>query len=241
MLGFALLALSIGATATTPCGCGGLPFDSAHGMSSAVAAHARHESDAHACPHRKQSLAPAGAGWSPFEAIQYVYDGEDWQRDLSSPASNVLSDIADGNLAKVSFVVSPRRECDSPEAYGGPAWVSTIVRAVRKSNYWANAAVLVFWDDEGDGLFYDNAAPPQLDVMGLGFRVPLIPVSRYAKRGYVSHTQYEFGSILKFIEQNWNLPYLGGGATDQRANSIADMFTFTRLRSAQSSFVRARR
>jgi phospholipase C len=172
--------------------------------------------------------APAGAGWSPFETIQYVYDGEDWQRDRSSPARNVLSDIADGNLASVAFVVSPHRESDSPGTRGGPAWVSTIVQAVRRSNYWANAAVLVLWDDEGDGLFYDNAPPPQLDFMGLGFRVPLIAVSRYAKRGYVSHTEYEFGSILKFIEQNWNLPYLGGAATDQRANSIADMFTFAR-------------
>ena len=43
--------------------------------------------------------------------------------------------------------------------------------------------------------------------------------------GYVSHTQYEFGSILRFIEENWNLKSLH--ATDVRANSIADMFDFS--------------
>jgi hypothetical protein len=61
----------------------------------------------------------------------------------------------------------------------------------------------ILWLPKGDGTFYDNAPPPQLDLMGLGFRVPLILVSKYARRSFVSHTQYEFGSILKFIEQNW--------------------------------------
>jgi phospholipase C len=60
----------------------------------------------------------------------------------------------------------------------------------------------------------------------LSFRVPMLVVSPYAKRGYVSHTQYEFGSILKFIEENWNLGSLG--ATDRRASSISDVFDFTR-------------
>jgi phospholipase C len=62
--------------------------------------------------------------------------------------------------------------------------------------------------------------------MGLGFRVPMIVVSPYAKHGYVSHTEYEFGSILKFIEENWDLGSLG--ATDVRANSIGDVFSFSR-------------
>jgi phospholipase C len=53
----------------------------------------------------------------------------------------------------------------------------------------------------------------------------MILVSPYAKQGYVSHTQYEFGSIVKFVEQVWNLGSLG--TTDQRAASIDDMFNFS--------------
>jgi phospholipase C len=60
--------------------------------------------------------------------------------------------------------------------------------------------------------------------MGFGFRVPMIVVSPYGKRHYVSHTGYEFGSILKFMEENWSLGSLG--ATDRRARSIDDMFNF---------------
>ena len=53
----------------------------------------------------------------------------------------------------------------------------------------------------------------------------MLVVSPYAKKGYVSHTQYEFGSILKFVENTFGLRLLG--TTDVRAKSIADCFDFT--------------
>jgi phospholipase C len=78
--------------------------------------------------------------------------------------------------------------------------------------------------------------PPQRDFRGLGIRVPCIIVSPYAriaggrKAGYVSHTQYEFGSVLKFVEQLYGLPAIGPpslGFTDTRAASLMDSFDFT--------------
>ena len=83
---------------------------------------------------------------------------------------------------------------------------------------------MITWDDWGG--WYDHVPPPQLDYNGLGFRVPLIVVSPYARTGYVSHTQYEFGSILKFVEDTFGLGRLG--TTDVRANSISDAFKFNR-------------
>jgi phospholipase C len=59
----------------------------------------------------------------------------------------------------------------------------------------------------------------------------MIVVSPYAreavrsKPGYISHTQYEFGSIVRFIEDTWNLPRLG--TTDVRATSIANCLDFS--------------
>ncbi len=166
--------------------------------------------------------------WNPFQAVKYVFRGPDWERNMSTPATNVLSDIAQGNLAAVSSVLSPYADSDSPGTHNGPRWVNALVQAVMKSNYWRSTAIVVIWNNEGDGQYYDNVAPPQLDEVGLGFRVPLIVVSPYAKRHFVSHTDYEFGSLLKFMEENWNLPSLGGHATDWRANSISDMFDFGR-------------
>ena len=108
--------------------------------------------------------------------------------------------------------------------------MASVVNAVGKSQYWNSCAIIVVWDDWGG--FYDHKKPPFFDNWGgLGFRVPMLIVSPYARMtsssqpGYISHTQYEFGSILKFIENVFNLGRLG--TTDTRANSIGDSFDFS--------------
>ncbi len=94
---------------------------------------------------------------------------------------------------------------------------------VGESPYWDSTAIVVLWDDWG-GL-YDNVNPPQLGYGGLGFRVPAIVISPYAKAGYISKTNYEFGSILRYIEENFGLGSLG--TSDKRAHSIGDCFDYS--------------
>jgi len=168
--------------------------------------------------------------WSPFAAIKYVYEGADWDNNIIVPQTSVLTDIAQGKLASVSWVTPSHRDSDHPGAHDdrGPSWVSAIVNAVGQSPYWNSTAIVVIWDDWGG--FYDNAAPPQLDFRGLGIRVPCLIVSPYAKKGVVIHTLYEYGSILKFIREVFTLPPVGPswrGYTDTRANSLSDSFDFT--------------
>jgi phospholipase C len=79
------------------------------------------------------------------------------------------------------------------------------------------------WDDWGG--FYDHVAPPQLDAWGLGLRVPLLVLSPYAKRGYVSHTTYAFESVLKTFEEIADLPALTN--RDRTTHDIFDSFDFT--------------
>src|SRR5262249_5805023 len=101
------------------------------------------------------------------------------------------------------------------------------VDAIGASRFWAETAIFITWDDWGG--FYDHVAPPQPDYMGLGFRVPLIVVSPYAKKGYVSKVPHEFGSLLKFTELAMNLPSLhsmDADATDERADDLSDCFDF---------------
>jgi phospholipase C len=164
----------------------------------------------------------ASLGLNPFEAIEYVTSGPDRTRDRSKPATNVLTDLRTDHLPAVSWVISPLADSDVPGYDGGPKWVNSIVLAAKKSHYWPHTAIVVVWADSGEGRFYDNAAPPQISAVGLGIRVPMIVVSPYAKRGYISHTTYQFGSILKFIEENWDLGSLG--STDERSHSIGDIF-----------------
>jgi phospholipase C len=61
--------------------------------------------------------------------------------------------------------------------------------------------------------------------MGLGFRVPLLVVSPYARHGYVSHQQHEFGSFLKFLEVRFSLPSLS--TRDMNSDDLLDCFDFS--------------
>ncbi len=172
-----------------------------------------------------------GALLNAFDVIWPVRNGPEWGTAVSMPETNIFNDIDAGKLPKVSWVIPEDNENDHPgeTVDNGPAWVASVVNAVGQSTYWDSSAIVVLWDDWG-GL-YDHVAPQQLDYGGLGFRVPMLVLSPYLKAGtgsaggYISSTPYEFGSILRFIENNWNLGSLG--TSDQRAKSIGDMFDFT--------------
>jgi phospholipase C len=170
--------------------------------------------------------ADFGCFWNAFETIKAVRHGKDWARSVSIPNSNLFSDIENGKLPAVSWITPTLAESDDSVSgsKAGPRWVASIVNAVKGSRYWSHTAVVVIWTDWGG--YYDNVAPPSLDDIGLSMRVPLLVISPYAKVDYVSHTEYEQASILKFIEENWNLGSLG--STDRRATSIRDMFTFAK-------------
>ncbi len=167
-----------------------------------------------------------------FDAIHPVRFGPEWGTKVTWPETNIFADISKGRLPAVSWVIPADANSDHPkEPCGcddGPSWVASVVNAVGKSKYWESSVVIVVWDDWGG--YYDNAAPPFTDTFGgLGFRVPMLLVSPYAIAGaggggYISHTQYEFGSILAYIESNWNLGSLG--TTDARATSIGDTLNY---------------
>lgn len=167
-------------------------------------------------------LPTGGQTTNAIDALGYVRNGGDWKSNVSTPQTHILSDIANGTLPSVSWVYPQSDDSDDPGTASGSAWVNTVVGALRNSRYWQHSAVIVTW--EASDFFYDNVAPPSLSLAELGFRVPMIAISPYAKHGYVAHTQYEFGSIVRFVEEQFALPSLG--ATDARANSIDDMFSF---------------
>jgi phospholipase C len=58
--------------------------------------------------------------------------------------------------------------------------------------------------------------------------LPLLVISPYAKRNYVSHVPTEQASILRFIEDNWSLGRLGDQSFDARAASLGHLFDFAK-------------
>ena len=165
--------------------------------------------------------------WSAYQAIKHICYGKDWDNDVKSPPQRFLSDVKGGNLAAVTWVTPTYANSDhgGNGSDTGPSWVASLVNAVGESPFWNSTAIFIFWDDSGG--WYDPEPPALLkgdDYDSLGYRLPLLIVSPYAKQGVVSHTHYEHGSILKFVEDQLGLGRLS--ASDKRANSTADAFDF---------------
>jgi phospholipase C len=167
-----------------------------------------------------------GFDFAAFEANKQIREGPDWSTDVISPDSQILTDIKNGFLAQVTWAVPDFSYADHPGTGAtneGPDWVADIVNAIGASPFWNSTAIFITWDDYGG--WYDHVVPPQVDAMGLGFRVPLIVVSPYAKKGYVSTTTHDFGSLLRYIEDVFNLP--GLGTRDSTTDDFSDCFDYT--------------
>jgi phospholipase C len=183
------------------------------------------------------AIKSLGNIWSAFDAIRHIRYSARW-KNVVSPETRVIPDAIAGDLPSIAWVVPSAQNSDHPfprsatakdiglrnGAVYGPDWVSSVVNAIGRGPFWSSTAIFVVWDDWGG--WYDHVPPPQLDRMGLGFRVPFIVISPWSKHHYVSHVQYEFGSILKFAEWTFDLPSLH--ATDDRANPLADCFDFSK-------------
>ncbi len=162
--------------------------------------------------------------WNPLPAFASFKNNPSRLNNLA-PNDQFLVDLAKGNLAQVVWVIPTEDESDHPTANVevGQKYLVTAINAIMQSEYWPSTAIFVTWDDYGG--WYDHVAPPQVDAFGLGFRVPCLIISPYAKEGFIDHTQSEFTSILKFIETVHGLPTLT--QRDAMASDMLEAFDFS--------------
>jgi phospholipase C len=183
------------------------------------------------------TLAAAGVSWkyyapsegeegyhfSTYDAINHIRNGPAWAQNVIE-YTQFLSDAKSGNLPAVSWLVAGKENEHPPSSTClGENWTVRNLNALLSGPDGASSAVFLVWDDFGG--FYDHVRPPNLDQYGLGPRVPLLIISPYAKAGHISHTRYEFSSVLKFVEELFGLPSLT--SRDANANDITDSFNFT--------------
>jgi phospholipase C len=173
----------------------------------------------------RHTCQPAG---SPLKCTAPQWTGG----DVAIPSSQILTDIQNNALPSVSWVIPTGQDSDHPvlNEGTGPSWVASIVNAIGNSAYWSNTVIFITWDDWGG--WYDHVAPPIDSTFGyyeLGFRVPLLVVSPYTHAGYVSQKQHDFGSILRFIENVYNLGRIPpGNFADARSDDLMDFFDFSK-------------
>jgi phospholipase C len=165
----------------------------------------------------------SGYVWSALDAIRHIRYSSLWKTNVPADTT-FIKDVASGKLPQVSWIVTNARESDHPPASIclGENWTVRVINAVMKSQYWKDTAIFLTWDDFGG--FYDHVAPPRLNYISLGPRVPTIVISPFARQQHVDHTQYDFNSLVRFIEDDFRLKPLN--SSDKAADSILPAFDF---------------
>jgi phospholipase C len=179
-----------------------------------------------------------------------VCAGAEWAAkvDLNQKGADILNDITNCNLPSVSWATPDGSWSDHASATSdyGPSWVAAIINAIGQNpkcptgttdagqTFWENTAIILTWDDWGG--WSDNQTPPLLSSLPCtadncpgdyqyGFRVPLVIVSAYTPRGYISNRTYDFGSILRMIEGVYGVKEGALGVADARAvTDLSDFF-----------------
>jgi phospholipase C len=193
----------------------------------------------------------AGSIWTAPDAISHicvpsaptggVCTGTDWTNDVVLKPAQVLTDISNCKLPQVSWVIPTGANSDHPSSNtgGGPSWVASVVNAIGTNpqcgdgeTYWNNTAIFITWDDWGG--WYDHEPPTILQgAQGdyqYGFRVPFIVVSAYTPAAYVDNNRMDFGSILRFIENNFGISEGALNFADARASTdLAEFFNLEQV------------
>jgi phospholipase C len=186
--------------------------------------------------------------WDAPNSIQHICvasggacTGNLYTDNVDMTPADIFTDIGNCNLRQVSWVTPVGNNSDhagNGQGTGGPDWVASIVNAVGKSkcknsdksSYWNSTAILITWDDWGG--WYDHEPPTILKGVQrgyqYGFRVPFLFVSAYTPVQFVSNTRYDFGSILRTIENNFGIPEGALAFADSRsANDLSAFYSFT--------------
>lgn len=164
----------------------------------------------------------SGYIWSALNAINHIRNTGLWTSNVVHH-TQFVTDAMNGNLPNVCWIVTgPTSEHPPDSSCLGENWTVQQVNAVMQGPNWNSTAIFITWDDFGG--FYDHVPPPKVDNYGFGPRVPLLIISPFAKQGYISHTQYEFSSLLKFAEARFNLAPLT--PRDTMSNDMTDSFNF---------------
>jgi phospholipase C len=180
--------------------------------------------------------------------------GHNGQANHQYDLSKFYTTLSHGNMPSVSFLKAARYQ-DGHAGYSDPLdeqnFLVTTINKIEKSQYWDSTAIVIAYDDS-DG-WYDHVAPPIInpsssaedaytatgqcgngtplggfqDRCGYGQRLPLLVISPWARQNSVDNSITDQTSILRFVEDNWAVPRIGGGSFDAVAGSLNHMFDFS--------------
>ena len=158
------------------------------------------------------------------------FDGSDYSNDLQNGTLPQVALIETATFAGYDEHPSDYEGRPNHLQYGAN-YVSNLINGLMASSSWKDSAFILTYDE--DGGLYDHVSPqptvspdgikpkdllpadicsqatgPTCDFVYTGYRVPLVVVSPYAQKNYVSHNVADTTAILKFIETRFNVPAL---------------------------------
>jgi phospholipase C len=169
------------------------------------------------------------------------------------------------NLPAVSYLKAPAYQDGHPgvsDPVDEQHFLVNTINRLQQLPEWNSTAIIIAYDDSGG--WYDHAMPPIIsqsndpindallgnerlcghapvsayqDRCGYGARLPLLVISPYAKLNYVDHSITDQTSILRFIEDNWQLGRIGNQSFDSQAGALLNMFNFTTSHNANKVFL----
>ena len=166
------------------------------------------------------------------------------------PLSQYFTDVQNGTLPQVAYIETGIEVNDTSSSgvdehpksniQLGAQFAAKLINALMKSPSWKDS-VMIETFDEGGGL-YDHVPPVSVpspdgippimpatnqpgDFTLTGFRVPLIVISPFAKKNFVSHTPMDYTAALKLIETRFKLPALTN--RDASMPDMTEFFDFT--------------
>src|SRR3954447_15968913 len=162
----------------------------------------------------------------------------------------------DGHLPAVSFIKAAGADQGgggASDPLDEQAFVVDLVNRLQQLPTWPETALILLYDDS-DGS-YDHVPPPLVNSSrtaadsltgpgtcggpapptagyqgrcGYGPRLPFIVISSWSRVNHVDHTRTDQTSVIRFIEDNWQLGRIGDGSFDVLAGPLAGMFDFSR-------------
>jgi phospholipase C len=183
--------------------------------------------------------------WSALDAISKIReDPAQWSRVVG--VDQLTSDLANHTLPSLSWLVNQDQDSEHPSltvpgidlpvggVCSGENWTVGFVNQVMQSDYWKDTAILFTMDDFGG--WHDHVRPYRVyggtdsEPYGLGFRLPLLIISPYARPSFIFKENAEQASIARFIEKVFGstqtLHDLDAAAQDADANDLFDAFDF---------------
>lgn len=185
-------------------------------------------------PNGSGAYAP---GHNPFVLYPSIIDNPE-RLNKVVPLTQLSTDIADHKVPEFVWITPNLCHdmhmgpgCDTLDETQlerlGDNFVDEWVKKIMNSNAWTGNSTIFITYDEGPGGEYccdslpvtagDLSKSPEVHGGG---NVPMIVISRHGSRGYTNNEKYNHYSLLRTIEENWDLGYLGFASDSRQVHSL---------------------